>query len=85
MLEDRRTDLIDEERVATVSTQDQEQGVEDIIRTISKVREALSACSENLKSIWVEDNFPTMTSLRQLLEAGYGTKKRYIIVKTSND
>ena len=76
MLEDRRTDLIDEERVATVSTQDQEQGVEDIIRTISKVREALSACSENLKSIWVEDNFPTMTRFNQLFSAGSGTKER---------
>ena len=69
IFEGGRTDLTDAERegrAATVSTPNMVHRVQDIIRSNCKVREAHTACSENSNSIWVEDNFPTMTRFKQL-------------------
>ena len=69
MFDDGRPDFTDverERRPATMSTPDMVQRVEDIIRSNFKVGEAHIACSENSKSIWMEDSFPTMIRFRQL-------------------
>ena len=87
IFEDCHTYLTDAEREGmpvTVSTPDMVQRGEDITRNNCKVREAHITCSENSKSIWVEGNFPTMTS-SDICSKLASRPRKYSIVKASND
>ena len=69
MFENGRKELSNAEiegKLATVTTPDMGQRVEDINHSNGKVEEAHIKCSGNAKNIWMEDNFSTMTRFTQL-------------------